>query len=180
MYTNLKPRLSSNLHSKSRTCLSNFIHSNLHAKLTNMSTDNSIAKQRLYFGYGSNLWKEQMSKRCPTSVYCGIARLKGYQWIINKRGYANIIQSSDTKSDYTNEVWGLVYALDDVGEALLDLSEGVPESYTKEDLAVDFWPVKGDNKPNVKAEPQRTEMLAYIDRKRLEPSVPRREYIYRM
>lgn len=44
----------------------------------------------LYFGYGSNLWKAQMQSRCPTSKYLGIARLNGYRWIINKRGYANV------------------------------------------------------------------------------------------
>ncbi|KAL9584321.1 MAG: hypothetical protein Q9203_004702, partial [Teloschistes exilis] len=43
-------------------------------------------KQTLYFAYGSNLWLHQMSLRCPSSVYVGVARLPNYRWIINARG----------------------------------------------------------------------------------------------
>jgi len=31
----------------------------------------------------SNLWKEQMTLRCPCSEYLGVGRLQGYRWIIN-------------------------------------------------------------------------------------------------
>ena len=146
-----------------------------------MAGDFSKAKERLYFGYGSNLWKDQMKKRCPTSAYAGIARLNGYQWIINKRGYANVVETSNTQNETTNVVWGLVFTLQSADENKLDVNEGVPEAYTKEDLVVDFWPVRKDGgKPEVTEKPQAIEMLVYIDRKRLEPDVPKREYIYRM
>lgn len=46
----------------------------------------------LYFGYGSNLWLHQMHLRCLTSEYVGIARLNGYRWMINSRGYANVVE----------------------------------------------------------------------------------------
>jgi hypothetical protein len=29
----------------------------------------------LYFGYGSNLWKQQMDRRCPENKFLGTARL---------------------------------------------------------------------------------------------------------
>lgn len=145
-----------------------------------MSTAVTTVKQRLYFGYGSNLWKDQMIKRCPTSVYCGIARMKEYRWIINKRGYANIVQIGDGNNDHTDEVWGLVFLLEDTDEVKLDLNEGVPEAYTKECLTVDFWPIDGNQKPNTKEQSRKTEMLVYIDRRRLESSIPKKEYIYRM
>ncbi len=131
----------------------------------------------VYFGYGSNLWKNQMKIRCPTSEYLGIARLKNFKWIINARGYANVVESLQAGSD---EVWGLVYSLQPSDEARLDVNEGVPEAYTKEYMKVDFWPVGSDSKPNVKNEPSKMTMLVYIDRLRTEPDKPRAEYIYRM
>lgn len=121
-----------------------------------------------------------MKRRCPTSTYLGIARLKGYRWIVNKRGYANIVETHTSPQGHSNEVWGLVFELQPADEAQLDINEGVPEAYTKEDMLVDFWPAKGDHRPDVSNEPQRINMLAYIDGKRIEPDVPKKEYIYRM
>ncbi|KAA8572454.1 hypothetical protein EYC84_003074 [Monilinia fructicola] len=45
----------------------------------------------LYFAYGSNLSLTQMKARCPNSTYYGLGVLQGYRWIINQRGYANIV-----------------------------------------------------------------------------------------
>ena len=45
----------------------------------------------LYFAYGSNMWQAQMRTRCPQSLLLGPATLHGYRWIINTRGYANIV-----------------------------------------------------------------------------------------
>ncbi|AEO57766.1 hypothetical protein MYCTH_2304336 [Thermothelomyces thermophilus ATCC 42464] len=89
--------------------------------------------QRLYFAYGSNLWMEQMARRCPSSYLVGRAVLPDYQWQINERGYANVVP----RAGYA--VHGLVYELDgDAGaggtdEARLDRSEGVHTgAYSKE------------------------------------------------
>ncbi|GAB7351274.1 hypothetical protein MBLNU459_g1692t1 [Dothideomycetes sp. NU459] len=128
------------------------------------------AASTLYFGYGSNLWLHQMAQRCPSSTYLGIARLDGYRWMINSRGYANVVQvsnsttsttatttttttstassssssssssSPDNKVDYSSVVYGLVYALPPADEAALDRNEGVPVAYNKEMLDVRFWP----------------------------------------
>ncbi|KAF2786552.1 hypothetical protein K505DRAFT_330275 [Melanomma pulvis-pyrius CBS 109.77] len=156
------------------------------------------AKPTTYFGYGSNLWLHQMALRCPTSKYLGVARLKGYRWIINARGYANIVEveDSDTENNYTNYedkesegknddddnddekkyskvVFGLVYALQAKDEAKLDVNEGVPEAYTKEYLECEFWAAGKDV-----CVPR--SMLVYIDRKRVEESTPKKEYVVRM
>ncbi|KAL2181605.1 uncharacterized protein P884DRAFT_190976 [Thermothelomyces heterothallicus CBS 202.75] len=89
--------------------------------------------QRLYFAYGSNLWMEQMARRCPSSYLVGRAVLPDYQWQINERGYANAVPRAGCA------VHGLVYELDgDAGaggtdEARLDRSEGVHTgAYSKE------------------------------------------------
>jgi gamma-glutamylcyclotransferase len=56
----------------------------------------TATSRTVYFGYGSNLWLQQMVHRCPTSHYLGVARLKGYRWTISSRGYANIIEFPET------------------------------------------------------------------------------------
>jgi len=33
-------------------------------------------KKSLYFGYGSNLWMDQMNLRCPDSRYIGLGVLR--------------------------------------------------------------------------------------------------------
>jgi hypothetical protein len=69
-----------------------------------------------------------MIQRCPTSEYLGIARLNGYRWLINNRGYANVAQ---TKSDSEDVVWGLVFSLLQEDEKKLDVNEGVPVRVTQ-------------------------------------------------
>ena len=81
-------------------------------------------KQTLYFGYGSNLWQEQMALRCPGSQFVGIGRLAKYRWMINSRGYANVAPC--TVGTEEEEVWGLIYTLTSEDEDRLDVNEGVP------------------------------------------------------
>jgi gamma-glutamylcyclotransferase len=33
-------------------------------------------KPTLYFGYGSNIWIEQMNRRCPNNKYIGLGVLR--------------------------------------------------------------------------------------------------------
>ena len=156
--------------------------------------------QTLYFGYGSNLWLHQMQLRCPTSQYLGVARLPNYRWIINDRGYANVVEREDTaeaedqtaaqaaaeadnSNTATDAVYGLLYSLLPLDEARLDVNEGVPEAYTKETLGVDFWasdPRVEDGWVDVSGPAQGRDALVYIDRKRVMESRPKKEYVYRM
>jgi gamma-glutamylcyclotransferase len=72
----------------------------------------------LYFAFGSNLSLSQMARRCPNSKYIGRATLAHYQWMINERGYANVIPSN---GDW---VEGLVFEIDSEDERRLDKNEG--------------------------------------------------------
>ena len=84
-----------------------------------------------YFGYGSNLWLEQMAFRCPEHRVLGLGRLQGYRWFISSRGYANIAVSAD---DF---VLGLVFEISQSDEKSLDKYEGVHRGlYRKENLPV--------------------------------------------
>ncbi|KAI9789835.1 MAG: hypothetical protein M1816_005752 [Peltula sp. TS41687] len=147
----------------------------------------------VYFAYGSNLWLEQMTQRCPTSSYLGIARLNDYRWMINSRGYANVVSSDPpplttsnaATTDTASFVYGMVYSLLPTDEARLDVNEGVPNAYTKEYLSVDFWPCGKNDSDTVVVdidaqEAQKIDMLVYIDRVRTVDSTPKKEYIYRM
>ncbi|KAF2113402.1 hypothetical protein BDV96DRAFT_496540 [Lophiotrema nucula] len=163
---------------------------------------NSSSNATIYFGYGSNLWLHQMDQRCPTSKYLGVARLNGYKWIINDRGYANVVEvehanlahpsipvtHGDTEDlqqeqshSYENVVFGLVYSLEASDEKRLDRNEGVPIAYTKEGLKTDFWSSKNGSWVDITKKPTKSEkMLVYIDRNRTSEDVPKKEYIYRM
>lgn len=56
----------------------------------------------LYFAYGSNLSTKQMLDRCPDSTPIGIGHLPGWAWIINERGYANIVRLETLKDGRAN------------------------------------------------------------------------------
>lgn len=157
-----------------------------------LATMSSATNGTVYFGYGSNLWRHQMEQRCPTSSYLGIARLNDYKWIINERGYANIVElpNNSTKGSgalapmaYTHEVWGLVYTLLPTDEKRLDRNEGVPIAYTKENLTCDFWPSLDPETTagaNISTKPREVQMLVYINREMVEEDEPKEEYVYRM
>ena len=126
-----------------------------------------------------------MTTRCPTSTYLGVARLPNYHWIINDRGYANVVESADKQntslSSYGDVVFGLVYSLQAEDEKRLDKNEGVPVAYTKETLECDFWPSDTEHKVDTGKDPEKKRgMLVYIDRNRVSPDTPRDEYVYRM
>jgi hypothetical protein len=74
-----------------------------------------------------------MAKRCPTSIYMGLAILRDWRWIINARGYANVVPSPG------DCVYGLVYELSGEDEEMLDVNEGVPYAYVKRSMNVEFW-----------------------------------------
>ncbi|KAL8871228.1 MAG: hypothetical protein Q9174_002896 [Haloplaca sp. 1 TL-2023] len=118
-----------------------------------------------------------MSLRCPDSPYIGIARLPKYRWIINARGYANIVETGNA----SDVVYGLVYTLTPLDEAQLDVNEGVPTCYTKETMMVDFWSSEQGQKVEIANDGSvKKELLVYIDRKRTKDASPKQEYVHRI
>ncbi|KAI0861128.1 hypothetical protein F4860DRAFT_476930 [Xylaria cubensis] len=127
-----------------------------------MAYNDSQEKERLYFAYGSNLSTTQMQNRCPSSTPIGLAHLTGWTWIINERGYANIVQNEYKSSLQTRDtedrveaneghdsswdqpweivsgpgVYGLVYRLHPNDQETLDRCEGVGYAYEREMLDV--------------------------------------------
>ena len=114
-----------------------------------------------YFGYGSNLSKEQMAIRCPESKYYASGTLSGYSWLINTRGYATIKPS---ESDF---VLGEIFTLSQQDVDYLDIYESVEEGmYLKSNLSVETS--KGT-----------IDCLVYIASDST-PGIPQEEYIERI
>ncbi|PFH51756.1 hypothetical protein AMATHDRAFT_58642 [Amanita thiersii Skay4041] len=114
-------------------------------------------QKRIYFGYGSNIWRDQMRRRCPTSQFIGVAILQDWRWIITDLGWANVIPSNG------DVVYGFLYELQQSDETQLDKYEGVPKYYIKKRLAI---------------EP--LDALVYVNETKLTKGTIAKEYIYRM
>ncbi|KAH9906365.1 Butirosin biosynthesis, BtrG-like protein [Xylariomycetidae sp. FL2044] len=132
----------------------------------------------LYFAYGSNLSETQMHQRCPNSAAVGLARLPGWSWLINERGYANITRAPSLQGTTTlvgkasPGVYGVLYRLAPEDERTLDLCEGVPWAYER-------YMVQAELLENGKPK-EKVQVLAYVDFKRTNPATPKQEYVYRM
>jgi gamma-glutamylcyclotransferase len=113
------------------------------------------ANTTIYFGYGSNLWLEQMHRQCPESKFIGLGLPRGYRWIINERGCANVIVSSSPE----DPVYGIMYALHGQDESRLDRNEGV---------------LRGAEERTI------VRSLVYINENRITPSKPKEEYADRI
>ncbi|KAK4074347.1 hypothetical protein Trihar35433_3821 [Trichoderma harzianum] len=161
----------------------------------------------LYFAYGSNLSTEQMRQRCPYSTAVGLGKVTGWRWIINTRGYANIVRENEDTATQEQEddsgkvdeqkgksrmeedteeesqVYGMLYLLPVEDEERLDRYEGVPWAYEKLHIEA-FWV---SNTDRIDGEEQRVEeeltpvkVLAYVDRQRVTEGRPKEEYVERM
>lgn len=153
----------------------------------------------LYFAFGSNLSSTQMRSRCPGAEAVGLAFLPGYDFIINERGFANVVCSTATSTTATTGgsststttatataapgaarqggVYGVLYRLSSPAEKhRLDRHEGVPWAY--EDLVLGVEQLSGGDGATLPARMVRA--LVYVDRARVSPSAPRAEYVMRM
>lgn len=141
----------------------------------------------LYFAYGSNLSPTQMADRCPNSTPVALAHVPDWTWIINERGYANIVKSDPPSTSSSGStpninrvttagpgVYGVLYELTPDDEDMLDACEGVPFAYEKRDIEA----TKIEGKDLTTGD--KVQVLAYIDFKRVSPSSPKSEYVDRM
>ncbi|KAJ8079082.1 hypothetical protein PM082_013369 [Marasmius tenuissimus] len=155
------------------------------------------AKLTLYFAYGSNIWMDQMKRRCPESRFIGVAKLERWyegafstlasaafltvptncrRWIISTRGYANVVPSQD---DY---VYGFIYELNAADESTLDRYEGVPASYTKHSIPAKLTKgVDGHEKcAYTKDGKTYIDTMVYINTTDIQNGKIKKEYIFRM
>lgn len=118
--------------------------------------------KKLYIAYGSNLHKEQMAFRCPGAKvkYTGVIKDYALVYRGSKTGaYATIIPC---KGDHVPVA---VWEINEDHETSLDIYEGFPRFYHKENLDVTL-----DNGRKIRA-------MAYIMFKEAKPGYPSMRYL---
>ncbi|KAK8104238.1 uncharacterized protein PG998_011271 [Apiospora kogelbergensis] len=142
---------------------------------------------KVYFAYGSNLSSTQMRARCPNAVPLGLGHLRGWHWLINERGFANIVKDPVAThaplADSLPGVYGVLYSLPPNDEDVLDMYEGVPTAYEKEILEVDVVQDGSSGSMEATGFPEGVgslSALVYIDYHRVKADRPRAEYVSRM
>ena len=119
--------------------------------------------KRYYISYGSNLSVEQMAHRCPDAKVVGMAAIQ--DWKLVFRVHANIEPCEG------RVVPVLIWEISGRDERNLDLYEGYPSYYYKQDMAVTMTDLDGKNPQEITAmvylmndgHPIRTPMKGYYD-----------------
>ena len=102
---------------------------------------------------------------------CILTHPSDRRWIINRKGYASVIPSSEDR------VLGFIYELNPKDEASLDVYENVNVNYEKRTVPVHLSTSPGDDETAAK---QTVQALIYIDFANTTPDDPKTEYIYRI
>ena len=95
----------------------------------------------LNFAYGSNLSNKQMEERCPSAKFISVGWLPGYRLDFTrysknwKGGVADVVSSPD------DDVWGVVYSLNEADFEVLDDYEGFPGCYDR--FQADIFTLEG-------------------------------------
>ena len=96
--------------------------------------DSLTESHYLYFAYGSNMLRSQMSERCPSSDYVGNATLHGFRlgFPITSVNRGGMGVASVLKSAPTDSVEGVVYTLSEEDVLTLDRFEALGTQYSRE------------------------------------------------
>ena len=105
-----------------------------------------MKNKKYYIAYGSNLSVEQMAYRCPDAKIAGQAVLAGWELLF--RGCATIAPNLKKNTPV------LVWEISERDEENLDLYEGYPNYYRKEDLNIELL--------REGAEPEMVTAMVYI------------------
>ena len=117
-------------------------------------------EKRLYVAYGSNLNILQMKHRCPTAKLCGTGTVANYQLQFKGRPQSAFATISPKEG---SSVPVAVWELQPRDERALDLYEGYPSHYFKQDI-----PVRMDSKEVVG--------MAYIMDLKMDHGLPSLDY----
>ena len=86
-----------------------------------------------YFAYGSNMNWRQMQQRCPSSLFCCVARLANYRFAIARHSQLRRCGTANIFPHTGSEVWGIVYDVSDQDLIVLDSFE---DGYRRETVHV--------------------------------------------
>lgn len=99
--------------------------------------------KRYYIAYGSNLHKAHMAARCPDATAAGTAILEGRELLF--KGCATV----EPRAGMNTPVG--IWEISEADEKRLDVYEGWPVFYRKEELEVELFPAAGGELETVKA-----------------------------
>lgn len=93
-------------------------------------------KEIIYFAYGSNLNIEEMNKRCPSSNILGSTILKDYKLVFKGSSQG---KSYLTIEESPNSIVPIeIYQISSLDEKRLDIYEGYPNLYSKNEISLPF------------------------------------------
>lgn len=91
-----------------------------------------MVTRRLYLAYGSNLHRGQMARRCPTATIEGISEIPNYTLTFRGSGVATI------EPKRGDSVPVLVWSITKRDEQSLDIYEGFPRLYVKQNFTIEL------------------------------------------
>lgn len=124
-------------------------------------------KKRLYIAYGSNLNIEQMSQRCPGATVLGTAEIPNYQ-LLFKGSLSGSYLTIEPKANAKVPV--AVWEVSDRHERALDLYEGFPNFYYKQEMVL---PITNAKTGKI----QRRKVFVYIMHEERPIGIPSQFYV---
>lgn len=119
-------------------------------------------KERLYIAYGSNLNLDQMALRCPTATIYSSGVLNNWKLVFRGNRYSSFATIVRKKGSVVPVV---VWSIQPSDESSLDIYEGYPGHYYKENIMVN---IEGGHKKKA---------MVYIMNQMAWPGVPSQKYI---
>ena len=89
----------------------------------------------MYFAYGSNLDWAQIRKRCPSTQPVSVAAARGYRLAFSRFSTNRQCGAADIVPSPGNEVWGMLYEIDETEIGVLDECEGFLPGRPREENA---------------------------------------------
>ena len=124
-----------------------------------------------YFAYGSNMIFPQMSERCPSSRFAGIAVLPNHRLAFTRKSVKRGCGVADAVRETGQTVWGVMYDISEADFDNVDKSEGYrpgreKNSYWRRECIV---LVEGDERRPLK-------VCTYFGDPEPNPPLPNRSY----
>lgn len=94
---------------------------------------NESTSERLYIAYGSNLNLSQMKHRCPTARVVGASEIKDYELVFRGSRYSSVATIEPCEG---SKVPVLLWGIQPEDEKELDIYEGYPSFYGKENMEI--------------------------------------------
>lgn len=127
---------------------------------------------KYYFAYGSNLSRKAMAMRCPTAKPVGKGILKDYQLVYRGGSYGYLTVEPKKGSSVPIGVW----EIEERDEKNLDMYEGYPSLYRKENTTI---PVnRFVSGKSVKQESEDITGLIYVMNDGYGKARPTQEYLF--